>query len=245
MHLVARRRHERETVPVGNVSGATNLAGEVIRAPKVLVAHALLRAASPLLATPLDSGKPRCRHECRHGTQECVRHVRPSLSNDLQRGLWKVPVQVPPNCVTFPIQCYLTALKPNGEGIVTGCSRCYTCPSCTRDSGRIASLKCLRGNMSKKAVLRAALLLSLICVSVFAQRDLGTIVGTVTDPQGGAIPNAKVTITEDATGLSYRSTDQFIRRLCPAGSETRHLHRHRRSPGLPPRRPAERGPRRR
>ena len=56
--------------------------------------------------------------------------------------------------------------------------------------------------MSKRAVLRAAALLTLFCVSVFAQRDLGTIVGTVTDPQGGAIANAKVTITEGATGQS-------------------------------------------
>src|SRR5689334_22907768 len=37
----------------------------------------------------------------------------------------------------------------------------------------------------------------------YAQRDLGTITGTVSDPQGAAIPNAKVTIVEDATGLSY------------------------------------------
>src|SRR3974390_1020019 len=43
----------------------------------------------------------------------------------------------------------------------------------------------------------------LFAVCVFAQRDLGTIVGTVTDPQGGAIANAKVTITEDATALKY------------------------------------------
>src|SRR4051794_1159012 len=37
-----------------------------------------------------------------------------------------------------------------------------------------------------------------------AQRDLGTLTGTVTDPQGGAVPNAKVTIFEEATGLSYQ-----------------------------------------
>lgn len=35
-----------------------------------------------------------------------------------------------------------------------------------------------------------------------AQRDLGTVTGTVTDPQGAAVPNAKVTITDDATGVS-------------------------------------------
>ena len=47
------------------------------------------------------------------------------------------------------------------------------------------------------------MLLLFTSLSVFAQRDLATVLGTVTDPQGGAIPNAKVTITEDATGLTY------------------------------------------
>lgn len=37
----------------------------------------------------------------------------------------------------------------------------------------------------------------------FAQRDLGTITGTITDPQGGVVPNVKITITEVATGLTY------------------------------------------
>jgi len=36
-----------------------------------------------------------------------------------------------------------------------------------------------------------------------AQRDLGTITGAITDPQGAAIPNAKITIKNDATGVTY------------------------------------------
>jgi len=46
-------------------------------------------------------------------------------------------------------------------------------------------------------------LLSLVASSLlFAQRDLGTFTGTITDPQGAAVPNAKITFTEDATGIS-------------------------------------------
>jgi hypothetical protein len=37
------------------------------------VAHALVRAASPLLAT-LPRTPTRCRYEYRHGTHECMRH---------------------------------------------------------------------------------------------------------------------------------------------------------------------------
>ena len=38
---------------------------------------------------------------------------------------------------------------------------------------------------------------------LFGQRDLGTITGTVTDAQGAAVANAKVTIVNDATSVSY------------------------------------------
>jgi hypothetical protein len=49
----------------------------------------------------------------------------------------------------------------------------------------------------------------LISSAALAQRDLGSLTGTVTDPQGAAVPNAQVTITEGATGLTYQvTTDQ-------------------------------------
>ncbi|MCU1330016.1 MAG: TonB-dependent receptor [Bryobacterales bacterium] len=38
---------------------------------------------------------------------------------------------------------------------------------------------------------------------MFAQRDLGTLVGTVTDPSGGVVANAKVVVTEVSTGQVY------------------------------------------
>jgi hypothetical protein len=63
-----------------------------------------------------------------------------------------------------------------------------------------------------------------LSISAFAQRDLGTIVGTVTDPLGAVIANVKITITEDATGLSYElltsSTGDFIRPALKPGTYT-------------------------
>src|SRR6476661_6472193 len=69
-------------------------------------------------------------------------------------------------------------------------------------------------------------LLSLFAISslLFAQRDLGTLTGTITDPQGAAVPNAKITITEDSTGLttSLQSNDtgSFTRPAMKAGTYT-------------------------
>src|SRR5215813_12139265 len=51
--------------------------------------------------------------------------------------------------------------------------------------------------------------------ALFAQRDLATLVGTVTDPSGGVVANAKVTITEVGTGQVYTlvttGTGDFVR----------------------------------
>jgi hypothetical protein len=41
---------------------------------------------------------------------------------------------------------------------------------------------------------------------LFAQSDNGSIVGTVTDPSGAAIPNATVTVTNVDTGLTFHAT---------------------------------------
>jgi hypothetical protein len=60
--------------------------------------------------------------------------------------------------------------------------------------------------MSRNLLARAFFLSLFLGATVFAQRDLGTIAGTVTDPTGLAVPNAKVTITEVATNLSYAVT---------------------------------------
>ena len=78
--------------------------------------------------------------------------------------------------------------------------------------------------MRHVAVLRAFAVFILAAVCAFGQRDLGTITGTITDPQGAGVPNARVTITEDATGLSYTvqtsEVGEFVRPLLKAGTYT-------------------------
>src|SRR5262245_52869095 len=64
--------------------------------------------------------------------------------------------------------------------------------------------------------LRLALMIALSCGSaLLAQRDLATLVGNVTDPSGGVVVNATVTITEVDTGLVYTvttsGTGDFVR----------------------------------
>ncbi|MBV9294017.1 MAG: carboxypeptidase regulatory-like domain-containing protein, partial [Acidobacteriaceae bacterium] len=53
--------------------------------------------------------------------------------------------------------------------------------------------------LSRILVAFSFLLLSTLAL---AQRDLGTVTGSITDAQGAAVPNAKVTITNDATGVA-------------------------------------------
>ncbi len=54
--------------------------------------------------------------------------------------------------------------------------------------------------------LLPAVLVLVFATVALAQRDLGTITGTVTDQQGAVVPNVKITITEVATGLVYNVT---------------------------------------
>src|SRR6516165_8867585 len=78
--------------------------------------------------------------------------------------------------------------------------------------------------MSQVSLMKLIIVGLLLAACAFAQRDLATVSGTVTDPQGGAIPNAKVTITEDATALSYEvttnSAGEFVRPALKAGIYT-------------------------
>jgi hypothetical protein len=57
----------------------------------------------------------------------------------------------------------------------------------------------------RSAVLAALFATVLTAVSAIAQVDAGAVRGTVTDPSGAVVANAKVTLTNDATGLSASS----------------------------------------
>src|SRR5882762_2161400 len=69
------------------------------------------------------------------------------------------------------------------------------------------SLVLSRGKSMKNAwFIRAALLLALACLALFAQSDLGSITGFVKDPTGATIPNATVTVRNEATGAERKAT---------------------------------------
>ena len=69
-----------------------------------------------------------------------------------------------------------------------------------------------------------ACLAALIAAPTFAQRDMGTLLGVVTDPSGAAVPGATITITEDATGVTDRvesdAAGNYIRPLLKPGIYT-------------------------
>ena len=44
------------------------------------------------------------------------------------------------------------------------------------------------------------ILMVMVCVTLYAQADRGTITGTVADPQGGIVPQAKVGLRNTQTG---------------------------------------------
>ena len=73
------------------------------------------------------------------------------------------------------------------------------------------------------ALLATALLLCLAAPAT-AQRDMGTILGAVTDPSGAAIPGASITIVEESTGVTdlveSDAAGNYIRPLIKPGTYT-------------------------
>ena len=57
-----------------------------------------------------------------------------------------------------------------------------------------------------RAALRFVAALIVLSTSLFAQSDTASIAGTVRDPSSGSVPNATVTIRNEATGLERRAT---------------------------------------
>src|SRR5882757_7810713 len=61
-----------------------------------------------------------------------------------------------------------------------------------------------------------------LTISAFAQVQNGQITGTVTDPTGAAVPNAKVTVTNTATNLNIsvatNASGNYTARELPIGT---------------------------
>jgi hypothetical protein len=78
--------------------------------------------------------------------------------------------------------------------------------------------------MKNTWLVRVALAFVLSCLVLFAQSDLGSITGFVKDPSGAVIPNAAVTIKNEATGTerhaSTNDAGSFIVTNIPAGFYT-------------------------
>lgn len=55
-------------------------------------------------------------------------------------------------------------------------------------------------------ILRGFLALAAMTAAVFAQRDLGTLTGIVSDPTGAVVAGAKITVTEQSTGVRDQVT---------------------------------------
>ena len=56
------------------------------------------------------------------------------------------------------------------------------------------------------SIARSLLLIPLLALVVSAQTFRGTILGTVTDPNGAIVPGAKVTVKNTSTGLERSTT---------------------------------------
>jgi len=89
--------------------------------------------------------------------------------------------------------------------------------------------KCSTASLFRSAGRLGSFILLVSLVLLFsslalAQRDLGTLTGTVTDPSGAVVPGATVTISEASTGQNYKlqtsSSGDFTRPALPPGTYT-------------------------
>src|SRR5215831_15210303 len=80
------------------------------------------------------------------------------------------------------------------------------------------------GKVCSKAPAIAMWLLFALAIPGWSQSDLSTITGVVKDASGGAVPNAKVSVTNEKTGISRDTTANeggvYTVSNIPAGSYT-------------------------
>ncbi len=77
-----RQRHERGTIPGGNVSGATNHCGKRRRVGRLKIGRRMKSCPTTDVGPPvLSTACGEVCGKCRHGTQECVRHWNPRPSD--------------------------------------------------------------------------------------------------------------------------------------------------------------------
>src|SRR6266481_1748932 len=78
--------------------------------------------------------------------------------------------------------------------------------------------------MKQRCFVRITLLFVVACLALFAQSDLGSITGFVKDATGSTVPNATVTVKNEATGAERRATTNeqgfYIVTNIPAGYYT-------------------------
>src|SRR5205807_4146177 len=78
--------------------------------------------------------------------------------------------------------------------------------------------------MKKLQLSLISLCILMLALSALAQVQNGQFTGTVTDPSGAAVPNAKVTITNQATNLSVSTTTNqtgaYTAKELPVGTYT-------------------------
>jgi len=76
--------------------------------------------------------------------------------------------------------------------------------------------------MTKLRFCLISLMVVLFALTAMAQIQNGQFTGTVTDPSGAAVPNAKITITNQATNLSFTTTTNssgvFLAKELPVGT---------------------------
>src|SRR3981189_1855414 len=76
----------------------------------------------------------------------------------------------------------------------------------TRWSGSTATLSSQKGGaMIRRGFAASALLAVFFCFALLAQSDLSTITGVVKDPSGSAVPGARITVRNEATGVERQT----------------------------------------